>query len=327
MIEFGNPYYLYLLVILPVLVFLYLKNSHKQVRIFSKLGDKELVDKIVDSPQPFIRFFKTLLLTLAVISLVIALADPLVPGKQQSAAGTAKTQIVFALDVSKSMLARDVLPSRLGRAQSFILSALDNLNNNEQVAIVIFAGQADTYVPLTTDHNFIKNAIKSISNNLVLKQGTSIKRALKISSSVLNNKATEVRMICLMSDGETPETNLETYTDTIRKTGINVLALGLGTQTGSDIIENSDGNEIIKNDKSGRPIISHLHEENLLKIVKNKSTDYFKLDDKASAIAFFTNHVKNFQQNTKTWIAVKKDYFQLFLLIALFLLAAEALIP
>lgn len=325
MIGFSNPYYLYLLVMLPVLVFLYLKNGKKWLKIYSKLGDSRLVNKLVDSASAFVRYFKASLFILAFISLVVSLAGPFLAGKKQTSAGTAKTQIVFAIDVSKSMLAGDVLPSRLAHAQSFILSELDNLNN-EQVAIVVFSGNAETYVPLTTDYGFVKNAVKNISNNLVLKQGTSITSALKISSSVLNDKNYDVRMICLLSDGETPELNLGTFADTIRRSGINILTLGLGTKEGANIVENRDGNEVVKKDKNGTPIISHLHEENLLKIVNNQAGMYFKLDDKAAAIAFFTKNVKDLQQHTKTWVALNKAYFQLFLLFALVLLLADIFI-
>jgi Ca-activated chloride channel family protein len=214
----------------------------------------------------------------------------------------------------------------LARAQSFMLGALENLHG-EQVAIVVFAGKAESYVPLTTDYNYVKTALKSLSTSLVAKPGTLIRDALKISSVVLQNKNNDARIISVLSDGETPESNFQPLADSIRRSGINLFAFGVGTQAGGTMVEqNQQGVGIVKRDSNGSPIISRLHEDNLLKLVKNQPTRYYNLDDKDGALAMFANELQKLQHNTQTSAIVKKDYFQLFLFIALFLLVTEILI-
>jgi Ca-activated chloride channel homolog len=326
MMNFENEIYLYLSGIIPLLVIAYIIHSRWQKKITRQLGNASLVDKLVIGSAVNVRFFKFVLLLVAFAALTLSLDNPYLRGKRQNELGLAQTEIVFVVDVSKSMLADDVTPNRLAKAQSFMLTVVNSLRG-QQAGIVIFAGKANAYAPLTSDYNFIKSSIKSISNNLIVKQGTSLSDALKVSGYAFKNKTNDVKVLCLLSDGEDHQLNFEHVADSIRKTGINLFAFGVGTQAGGNIIEHNEaGIETIKKDKKGVPVISHLHEESLQRVTGSKAGRYYNLLNKEAATAMFTKQLESLQRNITSSTFTKKYYFQLFLLIALILLIAEIFI-
>ena len=328
MIYFESTYYLYLLALTPVVILIYAFYRKQQLKINAGFGDDKLITRLVTRRNfsVYIQLVKFLSLLLAVIFLVLALADPYLPFETQYSATFPQTDIVFAVDVSKSMLAADVLPNRLAQAQGLILSILNNLHG-ERVALVVFSGKADVYIPLTADYGFVKSAVLNISNELITKQGTSISDALKISSLVLNNKPNELRIISLISDGETSEPGVGKIADSINKTGVNLFAFGIGTAAGAEIIEqNPKTRELGPLKKNGSAIISHLEQGNLLRVVNNRQERYSQLIDKTLSTNNFITAMQSMQRAKKAVLFSHKSYFQIFLLIALVMLILEILI-
>jgi len=263
---------------------------------------------------------------LTFVALIIALANPVSQIEKNIGADVSKTQIVFALDVSKSMLATDVMPSRLQQAQNFIQQTIKSLNG-EQIGMVLFAGKASPYFPFITDYAYAASSTASASNNFVLRQGTSLNEALKISSSYFNLNNKDVKILCVLSDGESHTDGFEKLSDSLRKAGINLFAFGAGTASGATIpVLNPDGTETIEKDQSGANVLSHLNQASLLRITGNNTGNYFLLSDKENTKNAFINNLKKLETNTlqKEW--TQKGNFQLFLVIGLFFLVLEIVI-
>ena len=323
MIYLEDDFYLNLLWIIPILLIIYFISRGRQSKSKLKLGDPILIDKLITGISVRTNFFKFLLLIIALILLIFSLTGPFLRGSKNSKKAFAQTSIVFVVDVSKSMLATDVTPNRLAQAKGFIQNILTDLHG-EQVGMVVFAGKANAFVPLTSDYTFVRSAVKSISNDLIVKQGTSLNDALKISASFFNNKNKNVRVLCVISDGEAHKPDFGGLADSIMKSGVNIFSFGLGTKEGGSIIEqNRLGDQLVKKDKNGALIISHLHEENLLRIVGGKTNRYFRLSDKDIAALNFKKELEIIQNDTVSIVFTEREYFQLFLLISLFLLVAD----
>jgi Ca-activated chloride channel family protein len=324
MIYFENISYLYLGCLIPVMLIAYVLDRSRQSKARSKIGDKKLVNNLITGSLGWLSPLKFVLLVLAFAAFVIALANPLAVVETSASSDLAKTEIVFAVDASKSMLAADVAPNRLQQVQNFILQTIDGLNG-EQVGLVIFAGKASPYSPLTTDYSYTASAIKSISNNLVLRQGTSLTDALKISASFFNPKNTNAKVLCILSDGESHSGGFEKASDFLRKTGINIFAFGAGTITGATLTDpDANGAATAKKDNSGAPIISRLNEENLLRITNNTAR-YFRLTDNETAKTAFINELKKLENNSLQKQPGTKSYFRVFLVTGLILLILELL--
>jgi Ca-activated chloride channel family protein len=326
MIYFENENYFYLLLIVPVLVAINFIGKRKLSKVRSKITNSKSANTLSTKSRSYLNFLSFSLLLLAFSTLIISLINPQVNNEKLVKPDLTKTEIVFVVDVSKSMLATDVIPNRLILAKSFMIDIVNQLNG-EKVGIVIFAGKAISYMPLTSDYNFINSTTKSISNNLIVNQGTSLHEALKISSSFFNAKSNNVKILCVLSDGESHESAFIRLSDSIRKAGIKIFAFGLGTLKGSNIIDqDQDGNNVIKHDKNGKEIISVLHEENLFRITGSKTNQYNKVVDKEVSTGIFIKELRNIQDNTTSAIISKKGYFQLFLLISLCLLIIDIFI-
>jgi Ca-activated chloride channel family protein len=326
MIYFENVNYLFLAGIIPVMLGAYFLNRRRQLRVKLEIGDERLVNNLIIGSSSSLSLFKFILLLSAFAAFIIALANPLSLIETRAEVDFTKTEIVFAVDASKSMLATDVAPNRLQHVQSLILKTVNALNS-EQVGMVIFAGKASAYVPFTTDYAYVNSATKSISNNMVLKQGTSLTDALKISSAFFNTKNKNLKVLCILSDGESHSHGFEKLSDSLRKTGINLFAFGAGTTAGATLTEQiPDGTESLKKDNNGLPVISRLNEENLLRITGNNADHYFRLTDNEIAGTAFIIALRKLEYNFSQKQLGTKSYFQLFLIIGLVLLILELLL-
>ena len=322
MITFNQPYYLHALWIMPaVIAFLIFLRSYRRIGT----DNMQIVGRMIMGYSPYIMYIKYSLFTTAFVLLVLALARPKVIRFVERPPAPVQTAVVFALDVSKSMLVTDIAPDRLTIAKKNISAVLSGLHG-EQAGVVLFAGNANTYIPLTTDYKMLNNAISFASNNSVDKQGTSLSKALKTSAVMLLQKNIRVRYICLLSDGENLDSSFSAAADSARKAGIQLFALGVGTQHGEHILQRlDDGTESVKKDKSGKPVISRLHRENLVRIAGNNH--YQALTNPAENAAAFLKSLHQTQGSTKQRTALEEEYFQLFLGLALLLVVVEALIP
>ena len=256
MFRFEHKEYLYLLLLLIPLLLLFIVFQRWRRKSIEKLGTASLIYQLIPDFSKSIHVIKFLLLSFAYIFLILAIANPQL-GTRQEKVKRKGIDVVIALDVSKSMLAQDVQPSRLARSKNFISNFIDQLKN-DRLAIVVFAGRAYLQMPLTVDYSAAKLYLKTIGTESVPTQGTSISDAIDLANESFAQGDNKSKALIIISDGEDHEAGVEEALETASKNGIKVFTLAVGTDKGSPIpLANGD----YKRDAEGNIVLSKVNIE------------------------------------------------------------------
>lgn len=321
MLRFQHPSYFWFLLLAVVPLIAYLYYSYRRQQFLRLLGDDNLVHALIpgfSGPKQLIRL--GLLLT-AFITGVIGLAN-LQAGARTDKLERKGIDVMIVLDVSKSMLAADLTPSRLERAKQFINRVLEKMGNN-RIGLITFAGRAYVSVPLTVDMSALKMNLTAASPDMVPTQGTVIGEAIRMARESFNAKETKYKSIILISDGEDHD---EAAADEVKKAvgeGIMINTVGLGSPDGALLPDSENGG--YKKDEKGENVVSRLNEKLLQDVAGEGQGIYLRLgntDAAAEAIAKQVNSTeqKNFGDSIFTDY---NSYFQYFIGIALFLILIE----
>ena len=242
MFELENPKYFYLLALIPILVVLFLFNLVWKRKKQAQFSDLELFKKLSPEKSTFKPVLKIVVLSLAFACLVIALVNPKMGTKME----TVKRQgidIVFAVDISKSMLAEDIAPNRLEKTKQLVSQIINELGN-DRVGIVGYAGSAYPVLPMTTDYGIAKMYLQSMNTDMVSSQGTAINDALKLSVDYFDIKETS-KLIILVSDGEDHGVGADEAIAMAKDKNVRIFSIGMGTEKGAMIpIKDNRGNII-----------------------------------------------------------------------------------
>ena len=235
MFELESPIYFYLFALIPLVVAFFLFNLYWKRKQQAAFADVALFEKLSPEQSTFKSSLK-LLITIAAISMVIiALVNPKMGTKME----TVKRQgidIVFAIDISKSMLAQDIAPSRLEKTKQLVSQIINQLGN-DRVGIVGYAGSAYPVLPMTTDYSIAKMYLQSMNTNMVSSQGTAFNDAIKLSVDYFDIKDTS-KLIILVSDGEDHGDGAEEAIEMAKEKGVRIVTIGVGTEKGgSDSFE------------------------------------------------------------------------------------------
>ena len=279
MFRFGEPLYLYLLIILPVLVILYLYSNYRRRKKIRLYGDPDLLAHLmadVSKYRPVVKFW---LMFAALTLVILMLARPQFGSKME----TVKRQgveTVVALDISNSMLAQDVTPSRLDKSKKLI-SRLVETFNNDKVAMIVFAGEAFTQLPITSDYVSAKMFLETINPSLISTQGTDIRGAIDLAMKSFTPNENVGRAIVLITDGENHEGGAIEAAQEAAKKGIRVFVLGVGSPDGSPIP--MEGTNEFRRDKDGNVVVTRLNEQMCQEIAKAGNGIYVRVDNTNNA--------------------------------------------
>ncbi len=232
MFELESPIYFYLLALLPIIVALFLFNLFWKRKRQAVFADLELFNQLAPEKSRFKPALKLGVLLLALACIIIALVNPKMGTKME----TVKRQgidIVFAVDISKSMLAEDVAPNRLEKTKQ-IVSQIINQLGNDRVGIVGYAGSAYPVLPMTTDYSIAKMYLQSMNTNMVSSQGTAFNDAIQLAVDFFDVKDTS-KLIILISDGEDHGEGAEDAIEMAKEKGVRILTIGVGTEKGGPI--------------------------------------------------------------------------------------------
>ena len=268
--QFQHIEYLTGLAAVPVMVILYVMIIRWKKKTIKKIGDPGLVQQLISDYSPAKFSFKFILFTLAFAIGVIALANPRMPAGTTTI-NRSGIDVMLTLDVSKSMLAQDIKPTRLERAKQILARLIDKLPD-DRIGIVVFAGRAYLQMPLTTDHAAAKMYLSSATPDVVPTQGTVIGDALKMSFAAFNTKEKKYRSIILLSDGEDHDENAVKLAKALASEGVSINTIGIGSPEGSLIIDR-ETNEV-KRDEAGNPVVTKLNETELRAIAENGNGIY-----------------------------------------------------
>ncbi|MDI1303592.1 MAG: VWA domain-containing protein, partial [bacterium] len=231
--ELDEKKYLYLLLILPIVVLVFLVNLYWKRKKQREFGDLEMVKKLSPESSVFKPVLKLVLLLLALLGLILGLVNPKIGTKME----TVKREgidIVFAMDVSKSMLAEDVAPNRLDKSKQ-IVSQIINQLGSDRIGIVAYAGSAFPVLPITTDYGVAKMFLQSMNPGMVSSQGTSLDEAIKLSATYFDDKSKTSKLLILISDGEDHSEGAESAAEEANKLGMKIITIGVGTEKGGTI--------------------------------------------------------------------------------------------
>lgn len=273
MFELESPIYFYLLALLPIIVALFLFNLFWKRKRQAVFADLELFNQLAPEKSSFKPALKLGVLLLALACIIIALVNPKMGTKME----TVKRQgidIVFAVDISKSMLAEDVAPNRLEKTKQ-IVSQIINQLGNDRVGIVGYAGSAYPVLPMTTDYSIAKMYLQSMNTNMVSSQGTAFNDAIQLAVDFFDVKDTS-KLIILVSDGEDHGDGVEDAVELAKEKGVRIITIGVGTEKGGPIPLRDDRGTIAsyKKDQEGETVITKLYPEILKKIADNTKSKY-----------------------------------------------------
>lgn len=258
----------YLLLLLPAMAGIFMLSMRARRRRLEKFGQRDTLKGLIPDASPVRIRNKFILLLLAVVFSVIGLARPQFGSKlrEKTAEGI---EIIFAVDVSNSMLAQDFEPNRLERTKFAINRLLETIEE-DRIGLVVFAGNAFMQLPLTNDYVAARNFVRQISTNMVSRQGTAIGAAIELATHSFSSQSEGSRVIILISDGENHEDDAMAAAAEAAARGIRIYAIGIGTPEGAPIYMNGD----YLRDNEGQMVITKLNEAMLRDIALSTGGSY-----------------------------------------------------
>lgn len=326
MLSFENSIYLWWALAIPVLVFLFYRLIKWKKKTALALGDKNLVGRLLRFYSAKHFRWKFYLVCLALLLGVLAAAG-LRKQTTRSAETTTGVDLIFALDVSKSMLSQDIKPTRLDRAKQLIGNLSAHLQNN-RIGLVVFAGQAILQMPLTDDIGALNMYLPNVNTDMVPIQGTEVGAALLVADNALNPREKKHKAVLLITDGETHDKTSEKAAKKLYGDGVTVITVGIGTPKGAPIFDPVTQQN--KKDKNGNIIISKLNEKELKNIADITHGSYMLLNNDRKAIETIVAKVDSMEKKlVVTGKVGSRHFFYLFpfiISIALVILIAELFI-
>lgn len=321
MLRFQNKEWIWLWLGLIVLWLLFAGYSYWKRRVKKRIGDEKLVNILMQNYSARRSVLKYVLLCLAFALGVLAAINPVKIGSGDAVKRNG-IDIVIALDVSKSMLATDLAPDRLGRAKQFINRMIDEMPD-DRFALILFAGRAYLQMPLTTDHGAAKMYVSSTSTNAVPQQGTIISDALEVSTRVFSSTEKRYKTIILITDGEDHDENAIRKAKQLAEQGVMIISVGIGSVQGSVIPDPVSGGN--KKDEAGNIIISKLNEKLLKSVAARTNGIYINLQTSEEAIKKVKSQLAQIERKALMDINQMgfRSYFMWFVAAMFILLLAE----
>lgn len=328
MVQFDETLYFYLLGIIPVMVLLFLMLQVWKKSKQKAFANTQMLKRLAPDRSLFKSTLKLILLLLGIASLVIALANPKIGTKLETVKREG-VDIVFAVDVSKSMLAEDIAPNRLEKGKRLVSEIINQLAS-DRIGIIAYAGQAYPQLPITTDYGAAKMFLQSMNTDILSSQGTAINSAIDLASTYFDDAEQTNRVLFIISDGEDhSEGNTIDALENAINQGIKVYTIGVGKSKGAPIpIKRNGVVERLKKNNEGDVVITRLNEPVLAEIAEKGNGAYINGGNTEDAVNFIKEELA--QMDKKEFEAKQfaeyKDQFQWFVALALFFLFLDLFI-
>ncbi|MCB9266700.1 MAG: VWA domain-containing protein [Lewinellaceae bacterium] len=327
MLRFEYTDHLYALGLLPVLLLFFWLAWRARQRAIRRFGDSSLMGRLMPEVSRYKHYLKFGLVLLALALLAIGWANPqygtkLVKYKRKS------VDIFIAFDVSQSMMAQDISPSRLARASRFAQNLVEGLKS-ERLGLILFAGNAYVQSPITQDFNSILLALRSANPNMIPNQGTSIAEAISLAEESFEENNKSHKALIIITDGENHEEEAVSKAQEAHDNGLLIFTVGVGTEEGSFIPIVENGREGYKRDQSGNPVMSRLNEKTLRQVAEAGGGSYFNLSaGSGRVIEALKSRIDNMEKREleQRLFSEYNSYFQWFVGLAILVLLAEFLI-
>ncbi|MBT8262625.1 MAG: VWA domain-containing protein [Bacteroidia bacterium] len=327
MYQLEEPIYFYLLLAIPAVVVLFLLVLFWKYRTQKKFADNRLLRKLSPDRSNFKSMLKISVFCLALTALAFALVNPKIGTKLETVKREG-VDVVFALDVSKSMLAEDIAPNRLEKSKQLVTQIINSLAG-DRIGIIGYAGSAFPQVPITTDFSSAKLFLNGMNTDMVSSQGTAITEAIAMAKTYYDDEEQTNRVLFIVSDGEDHEGSLAEISAEAASEGIKIYTIGVGTAVGGPIpIKRNGVLQYYKRDQNNEQVITRLGEDRLKEIASQANGTYIEgnnTKDVLEEVTAILNGMDKKEFDAKQFTDFK-DQFQWFLVGALFLLILDILL-
>jgi len=321
MYQLEEKIWFWALLIIPVIIMFFLVLQIWKYKTQNKFANKQILNKLSPNRSLFKSVLKIAVLSLVFACLSIALVNPKIGTKLETVKREG-VDIVFALDVSKSMLAEDIAPNRLEKAKQLVTQIINNLAS-DRIGIIAYAGKAFPQLPITTDYASAKMFLQNMNTDMLSSQGTAINEAIKLAKTYYNDEEQTNRVLIIISDGEDHSEEAAKVAKEANEEGIRIFTIGVGDVKGGPIPLKFNGVVMnYKKDKDGETVITKLNEETLQNIANEANGAYINgkiTNDVVENIRDILNQMDKKEFEAKQF-ADFKDQFQWFLAFAIFFL-------
>lgn len=320
MLRFEDPSYLWLLWLIPVLVLVRLVGWRRRKAKLKRLGDPELLKQLMPNISKYRPTVKFVLMLAALALLIVMVARPQM-GSKISHDKRHGIETMICLDISNSMLAQDVAPSRLDKSKMLIENLVDNFNN-DKIGLIVFAGDAYVQLPITADYVSAKMFLQNINPSLIQTQGTNIGEAIALASKSFSQQENVGRAIIVITDGENHEEGAQEAAAAANKQGINVFILGIGNTQGAPI-PMGDGSYL--KDHSGNTVMTALNEQMCRELAQAGKGEYIHVDNTSDAEKKLNDAIAKLQKGDVTSVVYSAydEQFQAVGILVILLLIIE----
>ncbi|SOS75595.1 VWA domain-containing protein [Tenacibaculum piscium] len=322
--QLEEPIYFYLFASIPLIIITFLSALWWKKQTQKKFTNAKMLAKIAPNSSNFKAVLKLIFLLVGISFLIISLVNPKM-GTKLKTVKREGVDVVFALDVSKSMLAEDIAPNRLEKSKQIIDKIIDKLGS-DRVGIIVYAGNAYPLLPITTDHAAAKMFLQNANPDMVSSQGTAINQALNLAKTYYNNDEQTNRFLIIISDGEDHQEETKQIAQNIANDGVKIYTIGVGTQKGAPIPIKVNGSLIgYKKDNKGQTVITKRNEDVLKGIASASNGKYIdgnRTENPVKAIEKIITNAQKSEFETKQF-SDYKDQFQWFLAIGLLFLSID----
>ena len=326
MYQLEEKFWFWVLFIIPVMLALFLWTFFWKKRTQKSFGNTAVLKRLSPDGSFFKSSLKFGVVCFAVSGLIIALVNPKIGTKLETIKREG-VDIVFAIDVSKSMLAEDVAPNRLEKSKQLVTQIINNLAS-DRIGIIAYAGKAFPQLPITTDYASAKMFLQSMNTDMLSSQGTAIDEAIQLSRNYFDDEEQTNRILIIISDGEDHNDMSVEVAETASEEGIKIYTIGVGSEKGGPIPLKKNGEVMsYKKDQNNETVITRLNEETLRLIAEEAKGDYINGNKTAvvvEKIRTVLNAMDKKEFEAKEF-AEYKDQFQWFLGIGLFFLILDVL--
>jgi Ca-activated chloride channel family protein len=322
MFRFEKPEYLWLLSVVVLLALIRFVTYFNQKKRLRKFGDPELIRQLAPNVSRWRPLVKFCLLELALTLIILMVARP------QQANGISQEkrsgiEVVIAMDISNSMRATDVAPSRLDRAKMMVENLVENFIN-DKIGLIVFAGDAFVQLPITSDYVSAKMFLSTIDPSMIVNQGTDIAGAIQMATQSFTQQEHVGKAIIVITDGEDHEGGAVEAAKAAHDQGYNVYLLGIGSTNGSPVPDPETGNYMI--DNQGNTVMSRLNEQMCREIAQAGGGAYIHVDNNSSAQRLLDEELDKLEKGETTIYSDYSEQFQYAAAFAILLLIIEILI-
>lgn len=322
MFRFANPYILYLLLIIPAAIVLFIFAQMRRRRRLERFASSSLLAQLTPSASPARLRTKFVLYSLALAFLILAAARPQVGSKlrEEHQKGI---EMMLVVDVSNSMLAEDFEPNRLDRTKFAIDRVVESMKQ-DRIGVVAFAGEAQVQLPITSDYRMARAFARKLSPQLVRTQGTDLGAAIKLATMSFSSQSEGSRVMILITDGENHESDALEAAQAAAEKGIAIYTIGIGTPEGAPVMI---GGEYLT-DENGDMVVSKLDEKMLQEIASTTGGAYVRATKQSIGLKEIVDRLKELDESdlATTRFEAFDEQFQYPLVVALLLLLVEWLI-